>query len=75
MIVTRDNASEYEINRFTAFASDLGFRPGEWPHRLQTDLGNGQMFVVVSNEVRDGDLLCADYAQNLGCIRLRVFND
>lgn len=75
MIVTHDEATEFEVHKFSAFASDLGLRPGDWPRSLETTLGNRQSFVAQRTEVRDGDLLWVDYFQALGCIWLRVFND
>lgn len=73
--VTGDHATEFEVHKFSAFASDLGLRPGRWPEVLETSLGNGQAFVIRHAELRDGDLAWVDYAQRLGCISLRVFND
>lgn len=58
---------------FVADASDLGILAGvEWPGRLEAEpnFGNGQPLINVSvtHEV-------ATYAQSLGCITLKVFND
>jgi hypothetical protein len=55
---------------FSAEASELGWPPGRLPRRLETDMGNGQPFVLdaMSDEM-------ATYRQQLGCIELRVFND
>jgi hypothetical protein len=61
--------------RFTTEASDIGLRPGEWPRIIETKIGNGQPFIAMRKEVRDGDLLWVDYLQGNGCIWLRIFND
>ena len=66
---------EYEIHKFSAEASTLGLRPGEWPVKIETDMGNKLPFVFSSKEVVDGDLCWVTYRQDLGCISLRVYND
>jgi hypothetical protein len=67
--------SEFEVHKFTAFASDLGLRSGEWPETITTELGNKQPFVIESQQVADGDLQWVLYRQSCGCITLKVFND
>jgi hypothetical protein len=76
MIITAsDDICEYEPHKFSAEASSLGLRPGEWPRTINTTLGNGVMFVAQRQEIRDGDLLWVDYFQGNGCITLRIYND
>lgn len=66
---------EYEVHKFSAEASTLGLKPGEWPNRIDTDMGNKMPFLFPLPEVRDGDLLWVTYRQGNGCISLRVYND
>ena len=57
--------------RYTAEASDLGLRPGEWPERIRTDLGNGRPLVAYG--VRsDGTHV---YRQAGAPLEVFVFND
>lgn len=56
---------------FTADASELGLKPGEWPRTLQTSLGNKQLFVLDKVDKQGSHL----YKQAGGCISLLVFND
>lgn len=70
-----DVVSEFENGKYTAFASDLGMRPGEWPHKIPTSLGNKLDFVAEHTEVNDGDLQWVVYRQAAGCISLKIFND
>jgi hypothetical protein len=79
--ITRFNAHEYEVHRFTAEASDIGLtaalmaREG-WPATLQTDLGNGQPFVATGRDFTPGgDLAGVRYSQQFGCISLLLIND
>lgn len=63
--------------RFTVDASDLGWRPGEWPEEVLfvddegKGIGNGLRFFLRRCEI-DGT---HEYRQTLGCIAVRVFND
>lgn len=66
---------EYETRKFCAEASTLGLKPGDWPRTIETDMGNGMIFIAQHKEVRDGDLLWVDYFQANGCITLKIFND
>jgi hypothetical protein len=66
---------EYETHKWSAEASTLGLKPGEWPRTIETTLGNGMVFIAQRQEVRDGDLLWVDYFQGNGCISLRIYND
>jgi hypothetical protein len=50
--------------------------PGSWPASIPTRIGNGYPLLRQSMEVNpDGDLLYITYAQQFGCVTLRVFND
>lgn len=63
--------SPYGLHRLLAEASTLGFPPGCWPRRINTDeIGNRQPFMLV--RVLDEE---AEYKQWLGCITLIVLND
>lgn len=65
-----------QIFLFETEASEINLRPGEWPTQLPTDMGNRQPFVRHSKKLdSNGDLLWVTYAQDLGCLTLRVFND
>ena len=66
---------EYELHHFSAEASTLGLKPGEWPNRIDTDMGNEMPFLFSLQKVVDGDLLWVDYRQGNGCIFLRIYND
>ena len=74
-MIRRNQVHEYKVHHFMASASDLGMAPGEWPETIQTDIGNGQPFLRVAEDVRDEDLVCMIYRQFLGCIDLRILND
>jgi hypothetical protein len=58
-------------HEFCIEASTLGLPVGHWPRRIDTTMGNGQPFVMDEGPNEAG----ARYAQSLGCITLRVFND
>ena len=61
---------EYEVHRFSVFASDVGIPPGLPPVKIDTNLGNGQSFALTrANDER------WEYAQVFGCITLTVYND
>ena len=78
--ITRENidsgvVSEFEPNKFSCCASDLGLKPGQWWGMIETTLGNGQFLTQEHQEVVDGDLQYIRYKQDLGCITLTIFND
>ena len=75
MMLTREDCHEFETYRFSACASDIGLKAGDWPTSIETDLGNGQPFLRQSKKVDAGSLLWVTYAQALGCIFLRIYND
>jgi hypothetical protein len=56
---------------FTADASDLRLPPGEFPTRIQTELGNGRPFVRLGID----DTGSGHYLQEAGCIELTIYND
>ncbi len=62
--------SEHSQFNFCAEASSLGWAPGFFPEIVETDLGNGRMLFRKSL-----DSGSAVYEQNVGCIKLTVFND
>ena len=66
---------EIRAHRFVAEASTLGFRPGQWPRLIETNLGNGRPFFFHSMCHSDGEIISAEYRQALGCITLSVLND
>jgi len=68
--ITHDNVTEIEPHKFCTEASSLGLKPGEWPTRFETTLGNGLPLFIFCN---GGDGIY--YRQQFGCIQLVVFND
>ncbi len=73
--ITRDNALEFKVHEWICEASDIGIRPGQWPKRIPTTLGNKLQFVFREFEMYHGEIAAALYAQDLGCITLKVHND
>lgn len=45
-------------------------KPGEWPERIATELGNRQPFLL--EELTD---TAGSYRQQAGCVTLEIFND
>lgn len=77
-LIEAADVTEYETFNFSAFASDLGLKAGEWPERIETTLGNKQPWIRLSKRVSELDpteLLYVTYFQQFGCIRLRIYND
>lgn len=74
-MITEKDVTATGLLLYTTEASQLRMAPGYLPGKLDTTLGNGQPFLQVHMEARDGDLLWVDYKQLFGCIDLRVFND
>lgn len=64
-------------DRYSVDASDLGWRPGEWPEQVLfvddegKGIGNGLRFFLARCGV-DGT---HEYKQTLGVVSVRVFND
>lgn len=71
MKATRDNTTTCAWDRVTCDASDIGLKPGEWPERIDTDLGNRQAFLRWRKQSHGGWL----YIQEFGCLYLSVWND
>lgn len=70
------HVTELESGKFSACASSIGLRPGAWPDRIETVMGNGLAFVRSGQSIdADGDLVSVKYEQVAGCITLTVFND
>lgn len=65
------------IHEFSAEASSLQLRPGQWPESIETELGNGMPFMRSTKKLSaDGsDLLYVRYMQGNGCVSLIVWND
>jgi hypothetical protein len=70
--ITYDMVTEWKIHEFCAFASDFGWKPGEFPAQIETDMGNGLPFLKWS-ETSESDRVI--YRQSNGCITLTVYND
>lgn len=72
-LLTRTSRSTW---RYTVDASDLGWRPGEWPEEVLfvddkgAGIGNGLRFFLRRCEI-DGT---HEYSQTLGIVSVRVFN-
>lgn len=70
------DVTEHAPGRFTAWASDLGMRPGEWPATLPTAIGNCQPLLRAAPQInREGDVEFVRYDQQLGCVSVDIFND
>jgi hypothetical protein len=70
MGITAKQVTETELHTFSVEASTLGWPPGHWPARVETDLGNGQALTLIRL-----DDTGAHYDQPFGCIRVTVWND
>lgn len=70
MRLAKANIHEWEVHKFTAFASDLGMR--NWPQIIRFDekVGNGNRFYRVSANCDS-----ALYRQEFGCVSLEIFNE
>ena len=67
-----------EDGMYTAEASTLLLKPGEWPSLFETSLGNGQPLIRYSIQLDDekgGELMWVTYKQVDSDLLLRVFND
>jgi len=75
-MLTYKDVSEFELHKFSTFASDIGLRAGDWPVEIETNMGNKMPFIRATKMVSpDGDLQWVTYYQACGCISLKVFND
>jgi hypothetical protein len=68
-----DQAYESQTHQFVTEASTLGWKPGYWPERIETAMGNGLPFLR-GEQFRPG-LSAVTYYQANGCITLTVYND
>lgn len=76
MITYDSPIDEFEPHHFSADACEIGLRPGEWPERLETNIGNGLALMRRTKKLSaDGDLMWVTYLQANGCVSLRVYND
>lgn len=66
---------DMQPNVYSAEASTLGLGVGSFPTSLETDLGNELVFMQISKQIVDGELIYVRYDQKFGCISLIVFND
>jgi hypothetical protein len=67
---------ETKAHDFCTEASDLGWRPGQWPVQFVVPgLGNGMPFQPFQKEISNGDLMYIRYQQANGIIVITVFND
>ena len=73
--ITSADVAEYEAHKFSAEASELGLKPGEWPEHLPTTLGNTLDFKRHVPTMHFGEVAAVMYHQIGGCISLKVFND
>jgi hypothetical protein len=79
--ITEKDVMHSGLDLFTAEASELGLKPGEWPQELPTTMGNKQPFVrgkaMTSgpDDDPDAELTGVNYHQRGGCISLKVWND
>jgi hypothetical protein len=71
--INRSQVTEFEVGKFWVDASELGWKPGQFPKVVQTDLGNGMDLIF--ERWSDVDFRVAQYSQVAGCIAVRVFND
>lgn len=61
--------------RIGAEASELGWRPGQWPERTFIHLGGRSLLVTKErDEVREGELLYVLYSAGTA-LEVEVFND
>ena len=56
---------------YIAEASTLGFPPGCWANKIETDLGNKHPFLIKDDRREEVKI----YKQEFGCIELHVLND
>lgn len=76
MNIDRKDLLETDVHKFCTEASDLGWRPGEWPEQFNVPgLGNGLPFLYHYRKVKDGDLQLVSYRQANGCVDITIFND
>ena len=77
-IFISENSHLDNIGRMTfgVDASELGFRPGFAPRRIETSIGNKMPFMLIRIERNsEGEALYAYYKQEFGELSLKVYND
>jgi hypothetical protein len=70
MFITHKMVTWTRNHEFVVEASSLGWRPGEWPTKADTNMGNGLPFLLWSATEN-----YRIYRQANGVLVLRVFND
>lgn len=76
LTITHDDPiQEIAPHLFEAEASTLGLKPGEWPERINTTMGNTLPLMRGAPYLVAGELIWTIYAQANGCLRLRIIND
>jgi hypothetical protein len=79
--IAREYFMETSLHKFTAEIAELehgGQLEGRrgLPRRFVIPgVGNGQPFIATKIERREGDLMCVEYQQLLGCVSAVIFND
>jgi hypothetical protein len=70
-MITEKNTTPHSCLIMTTEASELGLKPGEWPNRIGSDMGNKRDFC------KDGLTTAGShvYVQELGCLTLHIYND
>jgi hypothetical protein len=71
MFVTYSDVDKLSMFTFSAEASELGIRPGQFPDVIETNIGNKLPFYspVAENEGRS-----VVYTQVAGCAKLKIYN-
>lgn len=72
--ITSQNVQETEPAYFIGDASSVGLKPGEWPTLLETDLGNKLPLTKTWVDRGAGDINSVTYCQQLGVVRVKLFN-
>jgi hypothetical protein len=68
--ITLADVTEFAPHEFSVDASDIDLRPGVWPDRLTTDLGNKLPLVRIALDETRGL-----YRQECGCVEVSILND
>jgi hypothetical protein len=71
-MVEDETVCEMHPHHFFTEASSLRLPVGQFPNRIETNLGNGQPFFLVQKD-RDGRAY--HYRQEFGNVELTVYND
>lgn len=75
VLVTSQNASEYEPHCFSTEASTIGLPIGQWPDQIKTNLGNGLPLVRGRVKLLGDEVAFVDYRQTAGIVEVRIHND